>query len=205
MTKIKSVKTHFGALVLSAAALASPQKAEAQAYYVGEIITVGYTFCPRGTVSLEGQILSINDNIALFSLLGTNYGGNGQTSYGIPRARGRSLLGQGSGPGLEIYQMGDLGGSETQTMTLATMPSHNHLVRATNSDGNKPGPGGKLLAAAPDGGVGAETIYSTQDPTVQMSASMISNAGGQQSFNIRDPYLGLRFCVVTSGIYPSRN
>lgn len=166
MSYLTPIKTLLGALALTTAAITTPQKAASQSYYIGEIITVGYNFCPRGTFSMEGQLLAISQYDAFFSLLGTIYGGDGRTTFGLPRARGRSLLGQGNGPGLGSYQMGNLGGQLSQTMTIPTMPQHKYSVRATNSDGDKPGPGGKLLAAAPPNGVGTETIYSDQAATV---------------------------------------
>ncbi|MCJ7874803.1 tail fiber protein [Phaeobacter sp. J2-8] len=205
MRNIKLVKTLLGALVLGAATLTSPQKAAAQSYVIGEIITVGYNFCPRGTFDLEGQLLAVSQNDALFSLLGTIYGGDGRTTFGLPHTRGRSLLGQGSGPGLGTFQMGSFGGQTIQTMSVLTLPQHSHEVRATNRDGDKPGPGGKLLAAAPPGGVGSETIYSTAGANRQMSDTMLSTTGGQQSFPIRDPSLGMRFCIIANGPYPSRS
>ena len=85
------------------------------------------------------------------------------------------------------------------------MPSHSHAVNANNLDGDKPGPGGKILAAAPPGGTGSETIYSTENPTVTMSPQMIANTGGGQAFSTQDPYLVLRYCIATEGLFPSRN
>lgn len=207
MSLTKSLKTLLGALVLTTAAVATPHKAAAQDYYVGQIILVGFNFCPRGTSSLEGQLVSIASNTAQFSLLGTIFGGDGRTTYGLPRARGRSLVGQGNGPGLTPRVMGQPGGGTTRTMTAATMAPHNHTVRANNLDGAWPGPGNKLLAAAPPSGTGQETIYSDQGVTIQMSPAMISDSGqaNPAAFPVQDPSLGLRYCVVDFGVYPPRN
>ncbi|TFL16885.1 phage tail protein [Jannaschia formosa] len=179
---------------------------KAQDYYLGEIITVAFDFCPRGTLALEGQVLSISNSSALFSLLGTTYGGDGASTFGIPEARGRRLMGEGTGTvGPTRVQGQRFGAGPTATMTVAQMPAHSHAVNANNLDGDMPGPGGKLLAAAPDEGTGTETIYSDQPPTVTMSAQMIATTGGGQPFQIQDPYLGMRQCIVTDGIYPSRD
>jgi microcystin-dependent protein len=172
---------------------------------LGDIMIVGFNFCPRGWAMAEGQILPINQNQSLYSLLGTTYGGDGRTSFALPDLRGRFTVGIGSGPGLTPKTWGERGGSETATMTEAQMPSHSHAVNANNLDGNKAGPGGKLLAAAPTGGTGNETIYSTAGPTVTMSASMIGNTGGGQQFNTQDPFLALVHCIAVTGTFPSRN
>ena len=173
--------------------------------YLGTIIQVGFTFCPLGTISAEGQLLAINQNQSLYSLFGTTYGGDGRTTFALPDLRGRSPMSQGTGPGLPTYTLGQRGGAETRPLTLANLPAHSHAVNANNLDGDKAGPGGKLLAAAPTGGTGNETIYSNQPPTVQMSAEMISTAGSGQSFSTLDPAIVIRYCVVTQGLFPPRN
>ncbi len=171
--------------------------------YVGEIMLVGYTFCPSGSADAAGQLLAISQNTALFSLYGTTYGGDGITTFALPDLRGRVPKGVGQGPGLSDNDLGEQGGSETHTLTVNEMPSHSHTVRANNLDGDKPGPGNKLLAAAPNGGTGTETIYSDQPSNVTMASSMIANTGGSQAFSTQDPYLVMRYCVVLEGIYPS--
>ena len=206
MSTFKPIKS----LALSLAAIGAgttlaPASASAQDYYIGQIITVAFNFCPNGTARADGTLLAVSQNDALFSLYGTIYGGDGRTTFGLPRARGRSFVGQGSGPGLSSYREGQVFGAESTTMTFLTMPAHSHRVNANNLDGDKPGPGNKILAAAPDEGTGTETIYSDQPATVQMSSQMISNTGGSRSFPLRDPSLGLLQCVVLFGVYPSRN
>ena len=173
--------------------------------YLGDIITVGENFCPRGWLSAEGQILPIASYPALFSLLGTIYGGDGRSTFALPDLRGRTAMGQGLGPGLSNRQMGAASGAEAQYLGLAQLPSHSHAVNANNLDGDKPGPGGKLLAAAPSGGTGSETIYSDQPATNQMSSEMISSTGQGQPFNVQDPYLAMRICIATVGIFPPRD
>lgn len=173
--------------------------------YIGDIMVVGENFCPRGWASAEGQLLSIAQHNALFSLLGTTYGGDGRTTFGLPDLRGRRAMGTGSGPALSPRKMGEKPGTETRALTVREMPAHSHAVNANNKDGDKPGPGGKLLAAAPPGGSGSETIYSDQGPTVKMSEDMITEAGKGQPFAVTDPTLVMRYCIALVGIYPSRN
>ncbi|MEM8848463.1 MAG: tail fiber protein [Pseudomonadota bacterium] len=203
MTRPNFSITIMGALAIG---LASAQSVHAQDRYIGEIITVGFNFCPRGTIEASGALLAVSSNDALFSLVGTIYGGDGRTTFGMPDTRGRKLAGQGNGPGVGLStREGQRYGATTATMTVSQMPSHSHEVRANNLDGDKPGPGGKLLAAAPPSGVGSETIYSDMGPNRTMSSQMIASSGGGASFPIQDPSIGLKFCVVSSGIYPSRN
>lgn len=192
------------AALVFAAAIAAPEKAPAQESYLGEILLVGFNFCPRATLDAAGQLLPISQNSALFSLYGTIYGGDGRTTFALPDLRGRSPVGQGSGAGIDPRPQGQRGGANRHTMTVSEMPAHNHPVNATNADGAFPGPGGKILGADPSPNPD-ETPYSQEAPNVTMANAMIGNAGGGQAFNIQDPFLSLRYCVVTQGIYPSRN
>lgn len=194
------------AITLSTTSFLLPNRAEAGADpLLGELMIVGFNFCPRGWIAAEGQILSINTNQSLYSLYGTTFGGDGRTSFAMPDLRGRVVIGEGSGPGLPIATLGARTGATTATMTETTMPSHNHVVNANNLDGDKAGPGGKLLAAAPTGGTGNETIYSTAPADRQMAEEMITSSGGGRSFPITDPKLGLLHCISTGGTFPSRN
>lgn len=199
----RALSSAASVVVLTTAFWAAPEHAEAQ-NYMGQIIQVGENFCPRATLEAAGQLLPISSNTALFSLFGTVYGGDGRTTFGLPDLRSRSPVGQGSGPEFANYPQGARGGTETQTLTDLQLPNHSHVVRANNLDGDKPGPDGKLLAAAPAGGTGTETIYSDQPPTRTMSDQMIAPTGGNQSFSTEDPFLVNRFCVVIEGIFPSR-
>lgn len=207
MTHFSHLKRgRLSAAVLATAAFFAPGVASADADpLIGEIMQVGFTFCPRGWLEANGALLSIASNTALFSLYGTTYGGDGRTTFALPDLRGRFPMGWGSGPGLPPKNLGQRGGSETQTLAVAQMPAHGHAVNANNLDGDKPGPGGKLLAAAPNGGTGEETIYSSEPATVTMSPSMIANTGGSQPFSVMNPYLVMRFCIAVVGTYPSRS
>jgi microcystin-dependent protein len=202
----KSALAAVGMLGLTLGAAATPNQAEAGVDpYLGDIMIVSFNFCPSGWSQAAGQILPIAQNQALFSLLGTQFGGNGTTTFALPDLRGRITLGQGSGNGLTPRQSGQSFGSEVKMMTEATLPQHNHTVNANNQDGDLPGPGGKLLAAAPTGGTGNETIYSQANPNVTMSPAMISPAGSNAVISTQDPTLGLIHCIAVQGSFPPRN
>lgn len=208
MTYLKKVTySVLPALALSVACMATPDRALADSNpFFGEIAPMGISgFCPRGWASAEGQLLAISQNDALFSLLGTAFGGDGRTTFGLPDLRGRVPVGVGSGPNLASRNWGQRGGAESVTLTVNQLASHNHLVNANNEDGAWPGPGGKLLAAAPEGGTGTETIYSDQPATVQMSSQMIAPTGGNAPIDVLDPTQVIRYCIALFGIYPSRN
>lgn len=201
----KSLGAAVAALMLAASLSISPAPAKAGVDpYLGDIMLTGYNFCPRGWFAADGQLLSISQHTSLFSLLGTTYGGDGRTTFGLPDLRGRTAMGQGRGNGLTQRIQGQEFGAAGVTMTTANLPAHSHSVRANNLDGNLPGPGGKLLAAAPPSGMGSETIYSTQPKSVQMATSMIGHTGGNQAISVADPSLVLTYCIATVGSYPSR-
>lgn len=194
------------ALTLSIGLASAPNRAAADSDpYLGDIMIVGFNFCPRNWAKADGQILPINQNQSLYSLLGTQFGGDGHTTFALPDLRGRVTMGQGNGPSLTPRTAGQKGGSEARPMTVGTMPSHSHVVNANNLDGDRPGPGGKLLAAAPTGGAGNETIYSLGAPNVTMATGMIGNTGGNGAIGTQDPYLSLFHCIALQGQFPSRN
>lgn len=201
----KATLTAACALTLSMGLTVAPNQAEAGVDpYLGDIMIVGFNFCPRGWAAADGQLLAINSNQSLFALLGTIYGGDGRTNFALPDLRGRATIGQGSSPGLTSRLSGQNGGSESKTMDVTTMASHSHAVNATNLDGDRGGPGGKLLAAAPTGGSGNETIYSDTVPTKTMAESMISATGSGAAISTQDPYLSVYHCIATQGSFPSR-
>lgn len=190
------------ALTLSVGLASAPNRAAADSDpFLGDIMIVGFSFCPRGWAEADGQLLPINSYQSLYALLGTQFGGDGRSTFALPDLRGRVTIGQGSGP---ARNAGQRGGSEAKTMTVNTMASHSHAVNANNLDGDKAGPGNKLLAAAPTGGTGNETIYSTEAPTTTMAAVMIGNTGGNGPITTLDPYLSLVHCIALEGVFPSR-
>lgn len=200
-----SVSSHLKRAVAAAgilgAALAAPAPANAGSdTFLGEMMLVGFTFCPRNYAEAAGQLLAISSNTALFSLLGTTYGGNGQTTFALPDLRGRSPIGEGQGPGLSSHVLGETGGQESFTLLVSQMPAHNHLVNATNTTADKSGPGGKFLALA-SGGI---SIYHEGPANKVMDPAMIGVTGGGQPVGHRGPFLTMKWCIATAGIYPSR-
>ncbi|MEO0771979.1 MAG: tail fiber protein [Pseudomonadota bacterium] len=186
---------------------AMPNKVAADSEpFLGEMKIVGYNFCPRGWAEANGQLLPIAQNQALFSILGTIYGGDGRTTFALPDLRGRVVLSRGAGPGLSTFTQGAKAGSETANMAANNMPAHNHRVNANNKDGDKGGPKDKLLAAAPPGGTGNETIYNSEPADARrMNPSMISSTGQSDSFDVIDPGLGMLHCIALQGLFPPRS
>lgn len=180
--------------------------------YIGQIQAFGFNFPPRGWATCQGQILSIAQNTALFSLLGTTYGGNGQTTFALPDLRGRSGIGQGQGPGLSDIVMGEQSGTENITLLITNMPIHTHVATGTSTlqaegkPGDSANPQGRMLAGnantfvSPDS-TANKTLFSESVTTTVTN----STAGGSQPFGKRDPYLGLNFCIALQGIFPPRN
>lgn len=191
------------ATTLAGASLAGTA-VHAQDRYIGELMLVGYNFCPRNTAEASGQLLSIAQNTALFSLYGTTFGGDGRTTFALPDLRGRTPVHEGSGPGLPPVQLGEQSGQAHATLGLTNMPQHNHVaeLKGTAAIGNTDNPSGAVPARLP-----RSSIYSNgggSDATMN-SPVTIGNSGGSQPFSVRDPYLGMRYCVVLFGIFPSRN
>lgn len=170
--------------------------------FLASIILFAGNFAPRGWAFCAGQILPIAQNTALFSLLGTTYGGNGQTTFALPDLRGRVPVGTGQGPGLSAVDLGEVAGTPTHTLLLTEMPTHNHLMNAFSDPGNVGVPTGAYLAGT--GGLDPE--YRTSGTTaVQLNAQAISIAGGNQPHNNMQPYLGMNYIIALEGIFPSRN
>jgi microcystin-dependent protein len=165
--------------------------------FIGQIQIFPYNFAPRGWAFCNGQIMSIAQNTALFSLLGTTYGGNGQTTFALPDLRGRVPVSAGQGPGLSNYVLGEVIGTENVTLLSTQMPQHNHGLNA--STGTKVGttPAGNVLGGA--------SIYITAAPDSVMAPASIGPAGGNQPFSVIQPLLCLNYCIALEGIFPSRN
>jgi microcystin-dependent protein len=166
--------------------------------FIGEIRIYGFGFAPRGMALCNGQIMQIAQNTALFSLLGTTYGGNGQTTFGLPNLQSRVPLHQGQGPGLSQYVLGEETGTETVTLLQSQMPSHNHLANASNNDPTDATPQNNVPANIPAGGYAATA-------NTNMNPSMIGLSGGNQPHANLQPLLVLNFCIALVGIFPSRN
>lgn len=172
----------------------------------------GGNFAPRGWAYCDGQLLSIAANTALFSILGTTYGGDGRTTFALPDLRGRAPIHQGTGPGLSTYRLGERGGNEQSYLNVTNLPSHNHLGSGTIKAAFTP-PAGGGNTTSPSGanlsGVSGSNIYSNQAPNVTMAANnvnvTVSNTGGNMPFSNMQPFLVVNFIIATVGIFPSRN
>lgn len=173
--------------------------------YVGEIRIFAGNFAPTGWATCDGQLLPISQNTALFSLLGTNYGGNGTSNFGLPDLRGRSPLGWGDGPGLSPVVVGEIVGTDAVALTGAEIPSHTHQVRTvpaatTGTTGN---PSGAAWAQARQGRV-TELQYGTGTPDTQLAGTALAPVGSGQPHNNRAPYLTLTFIIALQGVFPQR-
>lgn len=188
--------------------------------FLGEVKMFAGNFAPRGWAFCDGQLLPISQNSALFSILGTMYGGDGRTTFALPDLRGRVAMGVGNGPGLQDYRQGSRGGSEFKTLNITEMPSHNHLatvsgitatINVNEEDGTAKDPNGKYIGISEVTG-----IYNSDVPdgTTKMGAETISvtggnvsvaNNGGNQAFDNRQPYLAIRYIICLQGVFPSRN
>jgi microcystin-dependent protein len=169
--------------------------------YLGEIRAVPYNFAPSGWAFCNGQILPIAQNTALFSLLGTTYGGDGTTTFALPDLRGRVVIHQGQGAGLQPYIQGETGGVETVTLINTQIPSHGHSLTGTGSTATTPTPGtGVVPATLPT----AEVLYGTGATTV-LSPDTVSVAGASQPHDNHQPYLTINYIISLFGIFPSRN
>jgi len=162
----------------------------------------GGNFAPRGWAFCDGQLLPISANTALFSIIGTIYGGDGRTTVGLPDLRGRTAIHAGTGPGLPPVRLGSKGGSPTETLIESHLPSHTHTLYAENKLATETNPGGHML-----GRTGADSIYAVPDPADNqvMSNDSITDSGGGQAFSIQDPYTTVNFIIALTGLYPSRN
>ena len=167
--------------------------------FLGEIMMFAGNFAPRGWALCNGQLLPIAQNTALFSLLGTTYGGNGQTTFALPDLRGRAPIHVGQGPGLSDRVLGQYGGEETHTLTWNEMPNHSHPAYAHAENGTSDTPTGLLPARNP---AGVPQYAAGADVT--MSPEAIGNAGGGQPHDNMQPYLVINFCIALQGVFPSQ-
>jgi microcystin-dependent protein len=173
--------------------------------FIGQITAFPFGFAPRGWVDCAGQDLPINQNVALFALLGTRFGGNGSTFFRLPDLRGRVPVGFGSGPGLTPYAVGDTGGAEDVTLTGAALPAHSHSLNATTAQATTNVASGNLLATAQGDGSAMGLIYGTGAPDTPLASGAIGLTGGSQPHNNMQPYLVLRYCIAIEGDFPMRS
>jgi microcystin-dependent protein len=167
--------------------------------FIAEIKIMSFNFAPRGWATCDGQLLPINQNQALFSLVGTTYGGNGTTNFALPDLRGRIPIHFGTGPGLPTVILGERSGEENHTLISTEMPLHTHQAMATSDPGNSPAASGGVLAAE------TSAMYAAPDANlVGLAAGTLGNIGGSQAHNNMEPFLTLNFCIALVGIFPSR-
>ena len=188
---------------LAAALLAltgvAPVWAQASDMYIGQMALFPYTFCPRGWAEAAGQTMSIAQNTALFSLLGTTYGGDGQTTFGLPDLRGRSPVSTGQGPGLSPIQLGEVAGTENVTLLQSQMPMHRHDTLVSTQPATHAAPDtGKVLGQSMNAG-----SYVAVVPDTALAPTTGGLSGGSQPFNVRNPYLGMQWCIALQGVFPS--
>lgn len=169
--------------------------------FVAEIRIVGFNFAPRGWAWCDGQLLPLSQNTALFSLLGTTYGGNGKSNFALPDLQGRAPMHPGQGPGLSLHDLGETGGAETVTLLESEMPTHSHPAAAATNTANSQVPTGRLLAASRNAASG---IYNTSAPNQAMSGSALQTVGSDQPHNNMMPYLTMYFVIALQGVFPPR-
>jgi len=173
---------------------------------IAEIRMFAGNFAPRNWAFCAGQIMSISQNTALFSLLGTTYGGNGQTTFALPDLRGRVPVGTGQGPGLPNMTLGQVAGEPTHTLLTTEIPAHTHALNASTNGPTINTASGNLLASQSRSNGGTmPNVYAANSGQVAMGSLAIGATGGSQPFSIMQPYLGMNYIICLFGIFPSRN
>jgi microcystin-dependent protein len=170
--------------------------------FVAEIRIFPFNFAPTGWAFCDGQILPLSQNTALFSLLGTTYGGDGKSNFALPNMQGNAPMHPGQGPGLSLHDLGETGGSDTVTLLESEIPSHSHALMAVNNVPlvNNPTPSTGIARS-----VGGDLYQTTTNSSiVQMSDNTVAPAGGDQPHNNLMPYLTLNFCIALQGVFPPR-
>jgi microcystin-dependent protein len=169
--------------------------------FVAEIRIFPFNFAPKGWAWCNGQLLPISQNTALFSLLGTTYGGDGKSTFALPNLQGSAPMHPGQGPGLSLHDLGESGGSETVTLLESEIPVHSHTIQASNQDATDQSPVDELYA----GGTGGIAMYATPGALTQLSPNALAAAGGDQPHNNMQPYLTLYFNIALQGVFPPRS
>lgn len=193
------MRKHILLLLLGTALLAIP--AAAQQPFLGEVDLVAFDFAPVGWALCQGQLLPISQNTALFSLLGTTYGGDGIQTFALPDLRGRRIVGAGQGPGLNPYTLGQAGGVENVSLTIAQIPSHTHTVYASSAVGTGLTPTSSYWASQT-----STNLYSNAPTSAaNLAPAAIGTSGNSQPHDNLSPYLALNYIIATEGIFPSQN
>ncbi len=167
--------------------------------FVAEIRMFPFNFAPNGWAFCDGQLLPLSQNTALFSLLGTTYGGNGKSNFGLPNMQGNLPMHPGQGPGLSLRDLGETGGSETVSLLESEIPNHNHTLVGNEEDGNRPGPTNSFVGTGTDMFVLPATGFNGT-----LALDFMSLSGGDQPHNNMMPYLTVNFCIALQGVFPPR-
>ena len=167
--------------------------------FIAEIRIFPFNFAPKGWAWCDGQLMPLSQNTALFSLLGTTYGGDGKSNFALPDLQGRAPMHPGQGPGLSLHDLGETGGSETVTLLESEIPAHAHTLVASQADGLERIPTGQKLAT----GIGI-SAYQTPGPLTQLNPAALAPAGGDQPHNNLMPYLTFYFAIALQGVFPPR-
>ena len=169
--------------------------------FVAEIRIFPFNFAPKGWAWCDGQLMPLSQNTALFSLLGTTYGGDGKSNFALPDLQGRAAMHPGQGPGLSLHDLGETGGSDTVTLLESEIPSHSHAMRAAPDPAEDAAPAGEALARS----VGAQLYQTTVNTNLQqMAPEALAPAGGDQPHNNMQPYLTFYFNIALQGVFPPR-
>lgn len=170
--------------------------------FVAEIRILPYTFVPSGWARCDGQVLPLSQNTALFSLLGTTYGGDGKSTFALPDLQGRAPMHPGQGPGLSLHDLGEQGGTETVTLLDSEIPAHTHTVRASSDPAEVQAPGaGRALARSQN----AQAYSTSPSGPVGMAPQAVAPVGGDAPHNNMQPFLTVQFCIALQGVYPPRS
>jgi len=169
--------------------------------FVAEIRIFGFNFAPTGWAFCNGQLIPLSQNTALFSLLGTTYGGDGKSTFALPDLQGRAPMHPGQGPGLSLHDLGETGGNETVTLLEAEMPAHSHALRANSDLADLQVPGGARSLARSQN---ASAYQTTASPLTTMAAEALPPTGGSAPHNNLQPYQTLSFCIALQGVFPPR-
>jgi microcystin-dependent protein len=174
--------------------------------YLGAIFMFAGSFNPRGYLLCQGQLLPIAQNTALFSILGTTYGGNGVNNFALPDLRGRGPIGQGQGPGLPLVTLGEQGGSSTVSILTSNLPAHTHTVNVSTGSAAQASPQNNFPASVVDSGGGASSGYNSSPTSgATFAPNAVNPTGSNLPLSIQDPYLGINYIIAVQGIFPSRN
>ncbi|MBB4286363.1 tail fiber protein [Roseospira goensis] len=173
--------------------------------FLGEIRAWPLTWTVEGWAPCDGRLLAIAQYTALFSLLGTTFGGDGRTTFGLPNLSGRMPVGQGRGPGLTLRRVGETGGVSDVTLSQPEIPPHTHSVHAVDSNAAETAPGPDVVLAKTPAGRATKPLYDIPDSYTLMNAQSVSNTGGNQAHENRQPYLMLNYQIALQGIYPPRS